>query len=107
MHLDSQYLADELADNLSCYPVLESLFKTDMHILWFSDHEIAYGARRRCLISYPAQQRRRSEKMAGKDVADMQHHLAETPADHVPERHHRMAEKARNQALTILVDFFH
>ncbi len=44
--------------------------------------------------------------MAGKDVADMQHHLAETPADHVPERHHRMAEKERNQALIILVDFF-
>jgi hypothetical protein len=41
--------------------------------------------------------------MAGKDVADMQHHLAETPADHVPNRHHRMAEKERNQTLI----FFH
>jgi hypothetical protein len=38
-------------------------------------------------------------KMAGKDVADMQHHLAETSADHVPEQHHRMAEKERNQTL--------
>jgi hypothetical protein len=43
--------------------------------------------------------------MAGKDVADMQHHLAETPAEHVPERHHRMAEKGRNQALIVLADF--
>ena len=43
--------------------------------------------------------------MAEKDVAGMQHHLAETPADHVPERHHRMAEKGRNQALIVLADF--
>jgi hypothetical protein len=56
-------------------------------------------------VSYFPILHRKDDKMAGKDVADMQHHLAETPANHVPERHHRMAEKERNQALIILVDF--
>jgi hypothetical protein len=104
MYLDSQYLAAELADNLSCYPVMEYLFKTDMHILWFSDNEIAYWARG-CPYFLPCTAKTTVGKMAGKDVADMQHHLAEMQADHVPERHQRLAEKERNQTLIILADF--